>query len=85
MSTSSADLTASSPTGLSDNGTSNYQNVVGSSTAVGISVFTADDGTLAVVAEFGADDAVQATAKRVHQTIVLNVAPSDRCRSDTAA
>lgn len=86
MSTSSADLTALVSDWLSDNGTSNYQNVVGSSTAVGISVFTADDGTLAVVAEFGADDAVQATPLNGHQTIVLNVAPSDlsaKLESDT--
>lgn len=86
MSTSGADLTALVSDWLSDNGTSNYQNVVSSSTAVGISVFTADDGTLAVVAEFGADDAVQATPLNGHQTIALNVAPSDlsaKLESDT--
>ncbi len=77
MSTSGADLTALITDWLSDNGTSNYQNVVGNSTAIGISVFTADDGTLAVVAEFGSDDGAQATPLNGTQTVALNVAPSD--------
>ena len=77
ISTSGADLTALAGDWLTDNGSANYQNVIGSSAAVGISVFTADDGTLALVAEFGPEDGTQATPVDGFQTVALNVAPSD--------